>query len=130
MEYKKSNTWVYSCKYHIIWCPKYRRKVLTNGIDVRLKDLLTQWQNELQYKIIEMEVMPDHIHLLIYTTPDVAIPNLIKTLKGRTARILRKEFPHLKTQIPNLWTKSKFVATVGSVSLEVIKKYIEDQKKV
>lgn len=130
MEYEKSDTWVYSCKYHIIWCPKYRRKVLVNGIDKRLKDLIIQWQDELQYKIIEIEVMPEHIHLLIHTTPDIAIPSLIKTLKGRTARILRKEFPHLKTQIPNLWTKSKFVATVGSVSLDVIKKYIENQKKV
>lgn len=130
MEYSKNNTWVYSCKYHIIWCPKYRRKVLVNGIDDRLKCLLIEWQKELNYQIIEQEIMSDHIHLLITTTADVSIPDLVKTLKGRSARILRKEFPKLKTQIPNLWTKSKFVATVGSVSLEVIKQYIENQKGV
>lgn len=130
MNYESNNTWVYSCRYHIIWCPKYRRKVLTNGIDTRLKELLNNWQEELDYRIIEQEIMPDYIHLLIQTTPDVSIPDLVKTLKGRTARILRKEFPQLKSRLPNLWTRSKFVATVGAVSLEVIKQYIENQKGV
>lgn len=130
MKYESNNTWIYSCKYHIIWCPKYRRNVLTNGIDTRLKELLNNWQEELDYQIIEQEIMPDHIHLLIQTTPDVSIVNLVKTLKGRTARILRKEFPQLKSRLPNLWTRSKFIATVGAVSLEVIKQYIENQKGV
>lgn len=130
MKYESNNTWIYSCKYHIIWCPKYRRKVLTNGIDNRLKELLNNWQEELAYQIIEQEIMPDHVHLLIQTTPDVSIVNLVKTLKGRTARILRKEFPQLKSRLPNLWTRSKFIATVGAVSLEVIKQYIENQKGV
>lgn len=130
MKYESNNTWIYSCKYHIIWCPKYRRNVLTNGIDTRLKELLNNWQEELDYQIIEQEIMPDHVHLLIQTTPDVPILNLVKTLKGRTARILRKEFPQLKSRLPNLWTRSKFIATVGTVSLEVIKQYIENQKGV
>lgn len=130
MKYESNNTWTYPCKYHIIWCPKYRRKVLTNGIDTRLKELLNNWQKELDYQIIEQEIMPDHVHLLIQTTPDVFIVNLVKTLKGRTARILRKEFPQLKSRLPNLWTRSKFIATVGAVSLEVIKQYIENQKGV
>lgn len=130
MKYESNNTWIYSCKYHIIWCPKYRRNVLTNGIDTRLKELLNNWQEELDYQIIEQEIMPDHIHLLIQTTPDVSIVNLVKTLKGRTARILRKEFPQLKSRLPNLWTRNKFIATVGTVSLEVIKQYIENQKGV
>ena len=130
MNYESNNTWVYSCRYHIIWCPKYRRKVLTNGINTRLKELLNNWQEELDYRIIEQEITPDHIHLLIQTTPDVSIPDLVKTLKGRTARILRKEFPQLKSRLPNLWTRSKFVATVGVVNLEFIKQYIENQKGV
>lgn len=130
MKYESNNTWTYSCKYHIIWCPKYRRKVLTNGIDTRLKELLNNWQKELDYQIIEQEIMPDHVHLLLQTTPDVPILNLVKTLKGRTARILRKEFPQLKSRLPNLWTRSKFIATVGTVSLEVVKQYIENQKGV
>lgn len=129
-KYDTNNTWKYSCKYHIIWCPKYRRKVLINGIDDRIKELLKEWQDELDYKIIEQEIMPDYIHLLIYTTSDVNMPDLVKTFKGRTARILRNEFPELKKRLPNLWTRSKFIATVGSVSLEIVKKYIEEQKNV
>lgn len=129
-KYDVNNTWKYSCKYHIIWCPKYRRKVLINGIDERIKGLLKQWEQEFNYQIIEQEVMPDHIHLLIYTTADVNMPDLVKTFKGRTARILRSEFPELKKKLPNLWTRSKFIATVGSVSIEVVKKYIEEQKNV
>lgn len=129
-KYETNNTWKYSCKYHIIWCPKYRRKVLINGIDTRIKELLKQWEKEFDYQIIEQEVMPDHIHLLIYATADVNMPDLVKTFKGRTARILRGEFPELKKKLPNLWTRSKFIATVGSVSMEVVKKYIEEQKNV
>lgn len=129
-KYEANNTWKYSCKYHIIWCPKYRRKVLINGVDTRIKELLKQWEQEFDYQIIEQEVMPDHIHLLIYTTADVNMPDLVKTFKGRTARILRCEFPELKKKLPNLWTRSKFIATVGSVSMEVVKQYIEDQKNV
>lgn len=129
-KYNSNNSWVYSCKYHIIWCPKYRRCVLVDGVDVRLKDLLLCWQDELNYRVVEMEIMPDHIHLLLHCTQDVNLPNLVKTLKGRSARILRKEFPWLNSRLPNLWTRSKFVATVGCVSLEVIKKYIEGQKYV
>lgn len=129
-KYEANNTWKYSCKYHIIWCPKYKRKVLVNGIANRIKELLLEWQEEFDYEIIEQEIMPDHIHLLIYTTADVNMPDLVKTFKGRTARILRSEFPELKKRLPNLWTRSKFIATVGSVSMEVIKKYIAEQKNV
>ena len=128
--YNKSNNWVYSCKYHIVWCPKYRRKVLIDGVDTRLKELLLSWQEELGYIVVEIEVMPDHIHLLLNCTQDVNLPNTVKTLKGRSARILRKEFPWLNSRLPNLWTRSKFIATVGSVSLDVVKKYIEEQKNV
>ena len=129
-KYETNNTWKYSCKYHIIWCPKYRRKVLINGVDTRIKELLKQWEKEFDYQIIGQEIMPDHIHLLIYTTADINMPDLVKTFKGRTAKILRSEFPELKKKLPNLWTRSKFIATVGSVSMDVVKKYIEEQKNV
>ena len=99
-------------------------------LDIRIKELLNHWQSEFDYRIIKQEIMPDHIHLLIETTADVNLPNLVKTFKGRTARILRNEFPELKKKLPNLWTRSKFIATVGSVSLEVVKQYIEEQKNV
>ena len=129
MEYKSNNNVVYSCKYHIVWCPKYRRKVLVNGVDTRLKELIIQVCQEIQVEIIEMEIMPDHVHLLLEVDPQFGIHKAVKTIKGRTSRVLRQEFPQLKTKLPTLWTNSYFVSTVGGVPLEIIKKYIEGQKR-
>ena len=126
--YKNLNTVVYDCKYHIIFTPKYRRSVLESPIDTRLKELILEKQEDYGYEIIEMEVMPDHVHLLISIQPDVNIRSMISNLKGYTSRILRQEFPELETRLPSLWTRSMFVATVGAVSLETVKKYIEEQK--
>lgn len=126
--YNKLNTVVYDCKYHIIFTPKYRRSVLESPIDARLKELIYAKQTDFGYEVIEMEVMPDHVHLLISIPPDKAIRTLISNLKGYTARILRDEFPELKSRLPSLWTRSMFVASVGAVSLETVKRYIENQK--
>lgn len=128
MNYKSNRNVVYSCKYHVVWCPKYRRKVLVNGVDSRLKELITQICQEIQVEIIEMEIMPDHVHLLIEVDPQFGIHKAIKLIKGRTSRILRQEFPHLKTKLPTLWTNSYFAATVGGAPLSVIKQYVENQK--
>lgn len=127
-EYKSNNNIVYNCKYHIVWCPKYRRKVLVGNIETRLKELLKQYCNEMNIELVELEVMPDHIHLLINVDPQFGVHKAIKNLKGKTSRVLRSEFPELTTKLPTLWTNSYFVASVGSVSLEVIKQYIESQK--
>lgn len=130
---KKYNTdgkVVYSCQYHVIFSPKYRRKVLVNGIDLRLKQLILEQQTVYGYEIIEMEIMPDHVHLLINSNPKIGIYNQINKIKGYTSNILRQEFPALKKRLPCLWTRSKFISTVGSVSLDVCKKYIENQKNV
>lgn len=129
MEYKSNNNVVYSCKYHIVWCPKYRRKVLVNGVDTRLKELIIQVCQEIQVEIIEMEIMPDHVHLLLEVDPQFGVHKAVKTIKGRTSRILRQEFPRLKTKLPTLWTNSYFVSTVGGAPLEIIKQYIEGQKR-
>ena len=129
MEYKSNNNVVYSCKYHIVWCPKYRRKVLVNGVDTRLKELIIQVCQLIQVEIIEMEIMPDHVHLLLEVDPQFGVHKAVKTIKGRTSRILRQEFPRLKTKLPTLWTNSYFVSTVGGAPLEIIKQYIEDQKR-
>lgn len=127
-EYKSNNNVVYSCKYHIVWCPKYRRKVLIGNIETRLKELVKQICEELKVDLVEMEVMPDHIHLLLNVDPQFGVHKVVKTIKGRTSRILRSEFVELTTKLPTLWTNSYFVATVGGVSLDVVKKYIENQK--
>ena len=129
MEYKSNNNVVYSCKYHVVWCPKYRRKVLVDGVDSRLKELIIQICQEIQVEIIEMEIMPDHVHLLLEVDPQFGIHKAIKTIKGRTSRILRQEYQELRTKLPTLWTNSYFVSTVGGAPLEIIKKYIEGQKR-
>ena len=128
--YKVSHHWVYSCQYHAIFCPKYRRKVLIDGVDERLKELVYEKQSEYGYEVLEIEVMPDHVHMLLDVNPQFGIGKVIGQIKGYTAHTLRAEFPWLKSRLPSLWTRSKFVSTVGSVSLEVVKKYIEDQKGV
>ena len=118
----------FDCKYHVMFCPKYRRKVLVNGVDARLKELLNSKARELRTDIVEMEVMPDHVHLLIQCDPQFGIHRVVKQLKGYTSHVLRQEFPILKRRLPSLWTNSYFVATVGAVQLDVVKRYIEDQK--
>jgi len=130
MEYKSNHNIVYSCKYHVVWCPKYRRKVLENGIDDRLKELIEEICAESDIQIIEMEIMPDHVHLLIEVDPQYGIHRAVKKIKGRTSRILRQEFPILVRRLPTLWTNSYFVSTVGGAPLAVIKQYIENQKNV
>lgn len=130
MKYKSNRNITYSCKYHIVWCPKYRRSVLISGVDVRLKELLIEKCAEHQAEIIELEVMPDHVHLLVEVDPQFGIHRLVKQIKGYSSRILRQEFPWLRSRIPTLWTNSYFVSTVGGSPLEAIKKYIENQKDV
>lgn len=130
MEYKSNNNVVYSCKYHVVWCPKYRRKVLKNGIDMRLKELIQETCVEINADIIEMEIMPDHVHLLLEVDPQYGIHKAVKLIKGKTSRILRQEFPELRSRLPTLWTNSYFVSTVGEAPLAIIKQYIENQKNV
>lgn len=126
--YKSNYNIVYLCKYHIVFCPKYRRKVLVNGVDTRLKELVNSICEELQVDIIEMEIMPDHVHILLGVDPQFGIHKAVKTIKGTTSRILRQEFPWLRSRIPTLWTNSYFCSTIGGAPLSVIKQYIENQK--
>ena len=130
MEYKSNNNVVYSCKYHVVWCPKYRRPVLIEGVDERLKELIRETCSRLNTDLLEMEVMPDHVRLLIEVDPQFGIHKAVKRLKGYSSRILREEFPWLRSRIPSLWTNSYFVSTVGGAPLSVIKQYIENQKYI
>lgn len=130
IQYKSNNNVVYSCKYHVVWCPKYRRSVLINGVVERLKSILLEIAEETHSEVIEMEILPDHVHLLVECDPQFGINKLIKMMKGRSSRYLRSEFPWLKSRIPSLWTNSYFVSTVGGTTLEVVKQYIENQKGV
>lgn len=127
-DYRTTETTVYCCRYHIIFCPKYRRKVLINGIDERFKEIVFSMQEEQNFYVLQMEVMPDHVHLLLDIDPTIGVNKVVKRIKGKTSNILNKEFPELKRKLPTLWTRSKFIATVGSVSLDAVKKYIKEQK--
>lgn len=127
-KYKTSHTTVYSLQYHVVFCPKYRRKVLTNGIDDRIKELILEKQAEYDYEIIDMEVMPDHVHLLIDCGPTPGIDKIVGKIKGYTSHTIRKEFPWMKRRLPSLWTRSKFISTTGAVTMQAVQSYINDQK--
>lgn len=127
-QYNTAGGLVYSCQYHVIFTPKYRRPVLVNGVDVRLKELILQQQTSYRYNVIEMEVMPDHVHLLLDVNPQVGIYPVVTKIKGYTSNQLRSEFTWLKSRLPSLWTRGKFISSVGAITLEVVKSYIENQK--
>ena len=112
----------------MVWCPKYRRKVLTGDIESRLKELIREVVANKGAWLIEMETMPDHVHLLVEVDPQFGIHRLVRAVKGRTSRLLRQEFPSLRSRLPTLWTNSYFVATVGGATLEVVKQYVAEQK--
>jgi putative transposase len=101
-----------------------------DGVDVRLKELIVNTCERLNVELIEVEVMPDHVHLLLEVDPQYGIHRTVKQIKGVSSRTLREEFPWLKSRIPSLWTNSYFVSTVGGAPLSVIKQYIEQQKTV
>ena len=130
VKFRSNNNIVFSCNYHVIFCPKYRRKVLLEGVDVRLKEILLEVASETNTEILEMEVMPDHVHLIISVDPQLGVRKIVRLMKGRSSHHLRMEFAWLRSRIPTLWTNSYFVASVGGAPLSIIKKYIEEQKHV
>ena len=116
--------------HHVIWCTKFRRSVLDDQMQARLDHLICSRQTECDYKIRAVEIMPDHVHLVIENNPKVPVTQTIGKIKGYTSKVMREEFPSLKSRLPTLWTRSKFIASVGSVTLEVVKQYIKNQKNV
>ena len=123
--------YVYSLQYHIVWCTKYRRNVLKDGADSDCKELLYSLAEEYRFKIAAMEVMPDHIHLLVDATPQFCIPDMIKIMKGGIARKLFLLHPEMKKQLwgGHLWNPSYCVVTVSDRSREMVEEYIESQKE-
>ena len=128
-KFKASNNVTYSCKYHIVYCPKYRRKVLTSEIAERLKAIIAEVATETGSEILELEVLPDHVHILAEVDPSFGAMKFVRLCKGRSSRLLRQEFPALKTRLPTLWTNSTFLSTVGGAPLSVVKQYIESQMR-
>jgi putative transposase len=127
MRYRSTNKTVYSAKYHLIWCPNYRRRVLVGGVDVRLKAIVADVASQVGAEVLEVEVMPDHVHLLAEVPPTLPLSEFMRLVKGRSSRRLRMEFSRLR-RLPVLWSPSWFVSTVGGAPLAVMRRYVENQK--
>jgi putative transposase len=125
--YKRENTCIHMMNYHFVWCPKYRKKVLVEGVKERVEKVIRDKIGELDGEILKLQVMPDHVHLFVSSNPKISPNRLIGAVKGSTSRIIRREFRHIRSGMPTLWTRSYFVSTAGNVSSHVIEKYIEEQ---
>jgi putative transposase len=130
-EYYSDSHCIFSMQYHVVFCTKYRRKIFDNDIICdRTKELILSKQLEYKFGLIDFEILPEHIHMLIDVKhPKQSIYSIISKIKGFLSNTLRKEYPELKKRIPCLWTRGKFISSVGSVSLETVKKYIENQRR-
>ena len=127
-DYKTDRHCKYNLRIHVVFCPKYRRPVLINGIESRCEEIIRQTCKEKGVDVIALNVMPDHVHLLINVPPSVGVHRIVKAVKGRSSRYLREEFPQLKSKLPTLWTHSYFCSSVGGGQEKAIYDYIETQR--
>jgi putative transposase len=126
--YAKNAGAVFSLKYHIVFCPKYRRPVLVDEVAQRLRGLLIGKAAELEMTVHALEIMPDHVHLFVESDPTRCVAEIVNRLKGFTSRVLRQEFRTLRARLPCLWSRSYYCGTVGHVSEATVKRYIASQK--
>jgi putative transposase len=127
-QYRHNRHSVSLMNFHFVWIPRRRRKVLIGEVATRLEEVIKEVSSELSLNILAMEIMPDHVHLFVSCPPSIAADQIMFRIKGRSSRVLRKEFPHL-LKMPSMWTRSYFVSTAGDVSTETIKRYISEQRK-
>lgn len=118
----------YDCNYHIIFCPKYRKKLLKDEIANDLSKYIESRTLEVDCKLKSFEVMEDHVHILVSIPPQMKVGSYVRMIKGGSAKLLRDKYKELKSKLPTLWTHSYFVSTTGGVNLEQVKKYIENQE--
>ena len=128
MNYQHEQHSVHLVVYHIIWCPKRRRKVLVGPVYERLEQIIREVAAEHDWQVIELAIQPDHVHLFIRANPYTLPSDIPRLIKGRSSHDLRKEFPHL-LKLPSLWTRSFLLSTAGNVSHEIIQRYFERQSK-
>jgi len=126
--YRSNARAVFTLKYHLVWCPKYRKPLLVGPVAARLKELLEGKAAEIGATIHALEIMPDHVHLFVESDPTRAPANIARQFKGMTSRILRLEFPPLRSRLPALWSRSYYIGSVGHVSAATVQRYIENQK--
>ena len=118
---------MYDLGYHVVWCPKYRRPVLDGPVKTRCEELIRVRAAEHGWQIVALEVMPDHVHLFVKAHPHDSPSRIANQFKGFTSRILRQEFPHLRSRLPTLWSRSYFAATAGAVSAAAVQRYLGTQ---
>lgn len=119
-----------SLKYHLVWCPKYRRKVLEPPFDLRLKEIIAEVAVEAEMIVHAVEVMPDHVHLIVEADPTLAVAEIVNRFKGRSSRLMRHEFPALRSRLPTLWSRSYYAGSVGHVSAKTVEAYVAAQKGI
>ncbi len=122
-----SRNCVYQTAYHVVWCPKYRRSILTGDVARTLDALLGEICSDRGFVVLSKEIQPDHVHLFLSFPPSHSIADVVRLLKGATARKLFVAHPGLKDALwdGHLWSPSYYVGTAGNVSAETIRKYIE-----
>ena len=128
--YRRNAGATFSLKYHLVWCPKYRRKVLVPPYDARLREIIAEVAAEAEMTIHAVEVMPDHVHLFVEADPTLAVAEIVNRFKGRSSRLMRQEFPALRSRLPTLWSRSYYAGSVGHVSAKVVEAYIAAQKGI
>ena len=131
-ELRHGRTCVFNINYHIVWSTKYRRKVLTPNIERRLKEILIDVGKQKGFEIEKIEVgLQDHVHVFVSAIPKISISYIAKMMKGISGRLLLKEFPEISKELWNgeLWNPSYYVETIGSISEEAIRQYIQNQEK-
>ncbi|ABW16577.1 transposase IS200-family protein [Parafrankia sp. EAN1pec] len=118
---------VYDLGYHVVWCPKYRRPVPAGPIGARCGELVRERCAERDWSVIALEVMPDHVHLFVKAHPKHSPSYVANQLKGFPSHVLGEEFGHLWSRLPTLWSRLYFVAAVGVVSVDTVRRYIDTQ---
>lgn len=127
-EYRRTEGSVSSINYHFVFVPKRRKAVLIDEVAKRLQEIIFELVQEHGWKLIALEIMPDHVRMFINAPTHESPADIARWVKGRASKYLRQEFTHLKTKLPTLWSPTYFVATTGQVSTDTIKKYIESQR--
>jgi putative transposase len=128
MEYEHDTHTVHLIVYHLIFCPKRRRKILGGPIRERLQQIIREVASENKWSVIKLAIQPDHVHVFMRSNPRTLPTAIARLIKGRSSHLLREEYPFLK-RMPSLWTRSTFYSTAGNVSSETIQRYIERQSK-
>jgi putative transposase len=126
--YRRLEGSVSALRYHFVWCPKYRRPMLGGDFAAALADLLREKTAALGCEVEALEILPDHVHLVLEAPPTLAPQQIVAQCKGATSRVLRERFPWLKRRLPSLWTRAYYAGSAGQVSAAAVRRYVEAQK--